>query len=93
MTMDNALNVYAAVFDPNPQPYGVGRMVLDESGTPRDTVYEYLNPAMASLTGQQPADLLGKRIFEIWPEEDTTWLDAFYETASNSHISPLHAAS
>lgn len=91
--MDNALNVYAAVFDPNPQPYGVGRMVLDESGTPRDTVYEYLNPAMASLTGQQPADLLGKRIFEIWPEEDTTWLDAFYEAACKGEMCEFDAVS
>ena len=91
--MESMLSVCAAVLDPNPQPYGLGRMVLDGDGVPQDVVYEYLNPAMARLTGQTPSELVGKRIFEMWPEKDATWLDAFYDAACRGTMREFDAVS
>lgn len=92
--MDNVLKVCASVFDPNPLPYGVGRMILAPDGTPQDTVYEYLNPAMAQLSGQQPSDLVGKLIFETWPPaQDPTWINAFYEASYHGVTSEFDSVS
>ncbi len=74
------LKACSEIFDRSPQPFGVARLHVDETGQPVDFSYVYLNPAMAALTDQTVDELMGRKVYEMWGG-DTTWLDAFYRAA------------
>ncbi|MCI8468105.1 MAG: response regulator [Eggerthellaceae bacterium] len=76
--MEQLLEFCHRVFDQSPIAFSIARVHLDDDGAPLDISYEYLNPAMAAYTNQEPKDLEGKRIYEIWPNSDYTWLNNFY---------------
>ena len=78
--MKSILEACRTLFDKSPQPFGVARVYIDESGKPYDFSYEYLNPAMAAMTNQTVEELQGKAVYAMWGG-DTTWLDYFYEAA------------
>ncbi len=79
--MEALLKACADIFDQSPQAFGIARVFLDDAGNPVDFTYEYLNPAMADMTGQKVEDLQGKAVFRLWPGGDVIWLDKFYEAA------------
>lgn len=79
--MDQLLSACAQIFDRCSLPFGVVRARPGSSGAPADFTYAYLNPAMAAVTGNTVEYLLGKDIFELWPEEDDTWFTHFATTA------------
>lgn len=73
----------AQLFAHSPNPFGVARVDLDEDGRPVDFHYEYLNDAMAQLTGDAPDDLVGRSSMELWPEGEGSqhWFDMFCRAA------------
>ena len=79
--MDKLLSICAQIFDRCTLPFGVVHARPGASGVPADFTYAYLNPAMAAMTDSTVDDLLGKDIFELWPEEDDTWVTYFSTTA------------
>ncbi len=79
--MDKLLSICAQIFDRCTLPFGVVHARPGASGVPADFTYAYLNPAMAAMTDSTVDDLLGKDIFELWPEEDDTWFTYFSTTA------------
>lgn len=79
--MDEVLKSSKIIFDRSTRPFGIARVHLDEQGNPADVTIEYLNAAMAATADSTPEELLGKNIYELWPDGDRTWLDYFYRAA------------
>ncbi len=85
----------AQIFSRSPNPFGIARVDLDESGQPADFCYEYLNDAMAGLTSDQPGDLVGRSSSEIWPEGEgaQVWFDMFYRAAYEGETTRFESVS
>lgn len=79
--MERILECCKTIFDRSNRPFGVAKVHLDEDGNPKDVTIEYLNAEMAATAYGEPEDLLGKNIYELWPDGDRTWLDYYYRAA------------
>ncbi len=79
--MDKVLESCKVAFDCIPRPFGISEVRLDAEGRPVDAVIRYLNVRMAAVAKCTPSDLLGKNIYEVWPDGDFIWLDRFYRAA------------
>ncbi len=91
--MEELLTTCHKIFDQSTQPFSIAQVNTDDCGTPVGISYEFLNPAMASLTGSTVESLVGKDIYRLWPNDDTTWLDYFSAAAFDSVASEFEAAS
>lgn len=79
--MDTMFFTCKEVFDQSPLPFGIAKLVLNENGDPTGFTYEYLNPAMASLTEQTVEELIGTNPYVTYSNNDPTWVNYFYEAA------------
>lgn len=79
--MDEVLKSSKIIFDRSTRPFGIARVHLGPDGRAADVTIEYLNAAMAITADCAPEDLLGRNIYEVWPDGDRVWLDYFYRAA------------
>lgn len=79
--MEKILSVCSQIFDQSSQPFGIAHVHTDVTGAPLNVTYEYLNPAMAQLTGTTVDELRNRDISELWPNDDSAWLDYFMAAA------------
>ncbi len=91
--MEELLATCHRIFDQSTQPFSIAHVNSDDNGTPIGFSYEYLNPAMAQLTDMTTDYLLGKDVYELWPNDDTTWLDYFAQAAFHGIAAEFDAAS
>src|SRR5699024_10817045 len=69
------------LFDSINEGFAIGRVVTDDRGCVVDVIFVDVNPAFASHTGLH--DVVGKRLSELIPTIDPTWLDAIETTATS----------
>lgn len=79
--VDQILKCCKQLFDRSSRAFGIARVNLDDAGNAHDVTIVYLNAAMAATAQSEPEDLLGKNIYEIWPDGDRSWLDFYYRAA------------
>lgn len=91
--MDELLAQCNLIFDRCTQPFCVVSVAEDaETGSLR-YLYEYLNPAMASLTHQTPSELEGKDMRDLWADAEGLWFPHFQEAALFGKSSEFEASS
>ena len=77
-TIENRQNRAGEIFrlyDDLPIPYCVCRAVTDEANCVRDGVLFYVNHAFERQHGLKAAQLLGRRISQVFPKADDAWCD------------------
>ena len=57
------------------------RVETDDEGRPIDCTFIHANEALAHIEGKPLEQLIGHRLFEIFPNCDRKWLEFFYEAA------------
>lgn len=72
---------YRQLFSEMPVGCTVNEIVCDERGNPVDRIYLEVNPAFEKLMGLQAADVIGKRMREILPETEQSWLERYGKVA------------
>lgn len=77
-TMENRVNRASEIFhlyDDLPVPYCVCRVVADEDRCVRDGIIFYVNHAFERLCAMDTAQLLGRRVSQLFPKPDSAWYD------------------
>lgn len=59
----------------------VNEIVCDEHGNPIDRVYLEVNPAFEKLMGLRATDVIGKRMREVLPEIEPSWIERYGKVA------------
>jgi diguanylate cyclase (GGDEF)-like protein len=78
-TMENRLNRASEIFhlyDDLPIPYCVCRVMTDEARRVKDGIVFYVNHAFERQCGMDAAQLLGRRVGQLFPNPDAAWFDA-----------------
>lgn len=79
--VESILESCKAAYERNPRPFGIAKVILDDEGNPKDAIIVYLNQAMAKIANCEPESLVGKNVYETWPDGNKIWLDFFYRAA------------
>lgn len=79
--MEDLIQACRIAFDALPQPFGVARIYMDAAGEPSDFRYEYLNQALADMTGASVEELTGVRASDMWVGLQSRWMDPFVRAA------------
>jgi hypothetical protein len=72
---------YRALFDNMTEGFALHEIITDENGRPCDYRFLSINPSFERLTGLKRADLLGKRVLEVLPDNDPHWIEAYGKVA------------
>ncbi len=55
----------------------VCQSVFDENGKFSSYRFEYVNDAYEALAGVKSEDVLGKTVYDIWPDTDPSWIEKY----------------
>ena len=72
-----ATAMYQRLHDHMLDAFALHRMVWAEDGSPEDYVFLAVNPAFESLTGLTAGHAVGKRVSELIPGLEPTWLQTY----------------
>lgn len=61
--------------------FGTAEIVWDESGNPCDYRILDINPACSKIIGISPAQVIGKTVFQIFPEAEPNWIELLHDVA------------
>ena len=68
---------YSSLFETMQEGFAIHEVVCDQSGGPADYRFLEVNPAFERLIGLQRADLIGRRVREIMPGMEKSWIDTY----------------
>lgn len=66
---------WRGLFENLSEGFLVGELVRDDGGRAIDWVYRYVNPAWANLVGLRRRDVIGRRLGEVLPGVEQSWID------------------
>jgi two-component system, chemotaxis family, CheB/CheR fusion protein len=72
---------YRSLFDNMTEGFALHEIITDENGRPCDYRFLSINPSFERLTGLKRADVLGKRVLEVLPDNDPHWIEAYGKVA------------
>jgi PAS domain S-box-containing protein len=79
---------YQALFEAMSEGFAVFDIVLDPHGEPTDARFLEVNPAFERLTGLPRADVMGRLLRELSPNESAFWVGAYAEIDATG--TPVH---
>ncbi len=63
-----------SLFENMHDAFALHQIVLDDSGTPVDYTYLAVNPAYEQLLGMTSQEIVGRRVLELFPEVEASWI-------------------
>jgi PAS domain S-box-containing protein len=72
---------YRSLFDKMTEGFALHEIICDEQGEPCDYRFLDLNPAFERLTGLNRADVIGRTLREVLPEEEPYWIKSYAAVA------------
>jgi len=72
---------YRRLFEESINAIAFHEIVTDEDGDPVDYVFLDANDAFEDATGLDPAEIIGKRVTEVLPDLDRTFIETYGEVA------------
>lgn len=69
------------LFDSMLEGFALHKVICNEDGKPVDYRFLLVNPAYERLTGLKAENIIGKRLLEIMPNTEKTWIDCFGKVA------------
>ena len=72
---------YRHLFETMDEGFACHEMIYDEKGRPADYRFLEVNPAFERLTGLKRENILGKRVLEVMPKTEQSWIEKYGEVA------------
>jgi PAS domain S-box-containing protein len=72
---------YRSLFDKMQEGFALHEIICDENGNPCDYRFLEINPAFEKLTGIRADDIRGKRVTEIFPDNENLWIEKYAKVA------------
>lgn len=68
---------FRLLFDTMNDGFALHEMIMDEQGKPVDYRFLLANPAFEQITGIKTADIIGKKLRDILPGTEQSWVDTY----------------
>ncbi len=85
ITLEGALRAseerYKALFETMTEGFALQEIIRDEAGKPCDFRVVAVNPAFERQTGLKAKDILGRTVFELFPQVEPVWFERFCKVA------------
>lgn len=75
-------NELESIFENMINAFIIWESVFDENGTYVSFRFGKCNRAFAAIAGIIPDDVMGKDVFEVWPETEETWVQVYGDVAT-----------
>ncbi|RQD74551.1 chemotaxis protein CheB [Desulfonatronospira sp. MSAO_Bac3] len=72
---------YRNLFSQMPNAFALHEIVLDHDEQPCDYTFLEVNPAFEEMTGLKARDILGRRVLEVLPETEESWIQRYARVA------------
>ncbi len=72
---------YRALFSTIREGFALHEIICDENGRPCDYRFLEANPAFEEITGLKQAEIIGKRVLEVLPELEPSWIGVYGQVA------------
>ncbi|PKM97111.1 MAG: hypothetical protein CVU79_10040 [Elusimicrobia bacterium HGW-Elusimicrobia-3] len=72
---------YKHLFETMDEGFACHEIIYDEKGRPADYRFIEVNPAFERLTGLKRENILGKRVLEVMPKTEHSWIEKYGEVA------------
>jgi len=72
---------YRSLFENITQGFALHKVILDDSGAPKNYQFLAVNPAYEKMTGLLAEKIVGKNVLEVLPGVELNWIKAFGEVA------------
>lgn len=79
---------YRELFDAMVDGFALHEIILDPQGVPCDYRFLQVNPAFERLTGLRAADIIGRRVKEVLPMIEASWIATYGRVALTGE--PVH---
>jgi PAS domain S-box-containing protein len=79
---------HRALFENMTEGFALHEIITDSHGTPVDYRFLEVNPSFEKLTGLKQESLVGKRVLEILPDNERTWIEQYGRVALTGE--PVH---
>ena len=76
---------YRGLFETTISGHGVFEITFDESGTLKDARYIDVNPTWEVMMGRSRKEVVGKSVFEIFPDIDHSWLNRYIDVVKTGN--------
>ena len=70
---------YRVLFEEMQEGFALHEMIWDEAGEPADYRFLDVNPAFERLTGLRKSDIIGRRVMEVLPGTEESWIERYGE--------------
>lgn len=75
-------NYLESFFDCMCEGFALHKIVCDDQGNPIDYIFLEVNTAFQEITSLNKNDIIGKSVTEVFPNIDSSWINAYGEVAS-----------
>gem|GEM_PF-2369408 len=72
---------YQHLFETMDEGFACHEIIYDEKNRPADYRFLEVNPAFERLTGLKRAKILGKRVLEVLPKTESSWIEKYADVA------------
>ncbi|MFZ2654459.1 MAG: CHASE domain-containing protein [Victivallales bacterium] len=80
-TIKESEKQYRLLFDEMMSGFALHEIICDAKGAPVDYRFIAVNEAFENLTGLKAADLIGRRVLEVLPSTEKTWIERYGKVA------------
>lgn len=87
MALRESEQKYRTLFESMSEGFALHEMVYDRSGKPVDYTFLEANPAFERLTGLRTNEIQGRRVLEILPDVEPSWIERYGEVATTGRPS------
>jgi PAS domain S-box-containing protein len=72
---------YHTLFNTLITGFALHEIVCDDAGRPVDYIFLDVNPAFTAMTGRRRDEVIGRRVTEIFPGTEATWIERYGKVA------------
>ncbi len=72
---------YKSIFNNIQVGFALHEIIVDDNNNPIDYRFLEINPAFESITGLNSEDILGKRVLEVLPDIEKSWIEKYGRVA------------
>ncbi len=73
---------YRSLFTEISEGFALHEMIFDSDGKPVDYSFLDINPAFEKITGLAAADVIGKRVRQVLPQTEASWIEIYGKVAT-----------
>ncbi len=81
LALQNSEKQYRQLFEHMNSAFALHKIVTDEKGKPVDYIFLEVNPKFEEITGLKARDIVGKRVLEVLPQTEASWIEKYGKVA------------